>query len=479
MTPSTAVTTDPPEAIDQREMIFVGALVTAFVMSAWANSLYHYFAFRTGTGDFSIFEQSIYNTLHGRFMYNTFEHGNHLAIHFSPILLLFVPVGMVFPSAVTLAWLSALGIGGAAWLLYLEGRRVGVGTAGALVTLMLLLHGTVQYNARNFHELGLLPLPMVLLLRAYRRGKLGAFLAVCIVVAAIRESLFVLIAAWGLIAWAQSRPKRWLWLPLGIAAIYVIIARHAIQPAPGQHAASLLDYYRGYGASVSEVLNQVRSDPLLPARFLFQSEKFGYAARILLPFLLVLPFFRWWWLPALPNAAYILFSSNGRIVRPAMHYSVDVVMWLAFSVFVYLLSKEARLSRPWSRVMLHRAIVICALLFAANGAIAGVRAARCIGTSRYKNFAAIRAAIPSQATVLAPRYLANHLAGRPELYFWDDDIRAESWLRAQYAVRERPLTAPLPVGWRLVRQVGSFQLFRNDIEVQPLVSGQTHDETRN
>src|SRR3989442_1789305 len=137
MTPSTAVTTDPPEAIDQREMIFVGALVTAFVMSAWANSLYHYFAFRTGTGDFSIFEQSIYNTLHGRFMYNTFEHGNHLAIHFSLILLLFVPVGMAFPSAVTLAWLSALRIRGDDRLSCLARRPLGVGARGRLATRLL------------------------------------------------------------------------------------------------------------------------------------------------------------------------------------------------------------------------------------------------------------------------------------------------------------------------------------------------------
>jgi uncharacterized membrane protein len=460
--PSTAGLTNSPEAVDHREPLLVGALVASFVLSAWGNSLFHYFAFKTGTGDFSVFEQSIYSTLHGRFMYNTFEGGNHLAVHFSPILLMFVPVGMVCPSAVTLAWISALGLGVAAWLLYQEARRAGVGAAGALVTLMLLLHGTFQYNARNFYELGLLPLPMVLLFRAYRQRKLGAFLASCIVVAAIRESLFVLIASWGIIAWVQSRSKRWIWLPLCIAAVHFFLARHATQCAPGQCAASLLDYYRGYGASVSDILDQLRSDPLLPAHFLFRSEKLGYAARILLPFLVVLPFLRWWWLPALPTAMFILFSSNGRIVRPEMHYSMDVVMWLALSAFVYLLSQETRLAQPRSRVLLHRVIAICAVLFAVHGAVTGVRAARSLGTPRYRNFATIRAAVPSQATVLAPRYLANHLANRPELYFWDDDIRAESWDLAQYAVREQSPREPLPMGWRLVRQAGSFQLFHND-----------------
>ena len=445
-------------------------------MNAWATSVYHYFAFRTGTGDFSIFEQSIYSTLHGRFMYNTFEGGNHLAIHFSPILLLFVPVGMVCPSAVTLAWLSALGIAAAGWMLYLEGRRVGVGPAGALVVLMLFLHGTIQYNARNFYELGLLPLPMVLLFRSYRQHKLGVFLAACVMVAAIRESLFLLIASWGLIAWAQSRPKRWVWSPLAIAALHFVLARHVTQPAPDLHAASLLDYYRGYGGGVSEILGQVGADPLLPGRFLFQPEKFRYVARILLPFILVLPFLRWWWLPALPPVAYILFSSNGRIARPEMHYSVEVVMWLAFSVFVYLVSQRAALSRPWSRTMLHRAIAIVAVAFAVCGGVACVRAGRCFGASRYRNFASIRAAIPRQATVLAPRYLANHLASRPELYFWDDDIRPQSWQHAEYAVRERPLTDPLPVGWSVVEQAGSFQLFRRQTDVPSMITGRKHDD---
>jgi len=58
--------------------------------------------------DLYIFENSFWNTLHGRFFWNFYEFGNHLGIHFSPGLILLLPFYAIFQSPLTLLFIQSV-----------------------------------------------------------------------------------------------------------------------------------------------------------------------------------------------------------------------------------------------------------------------------------------------------------------------------------------------------------------------------------
>jgi uncharacterized membrane protein len=51
-----------------------------------------YYAFEYTDFDLAIFNQALWNTLHGSFMESSLRHGMYFKDHFSPILLLILPL---------------------------------------------------------------------------------------------------------------------------------------------------------------------------------------------------------------------------------------------------------------------------------------------------------------------------------------------------------------------------------------------------
>ena len=333
--------------------------LASFVISSLLEARVNYFSFKIDSGDFAIFEQMFHNSLQGRLLWNSFEGGSHLGVHFSPIFLLFLPLMWLFESTLSLMAVAAIGLAAAAWMLYRYLEHEDAAPIGVLMALMLchyfhletyryfgrvfpseLLQWvladylTLTYDSiRDFHALALLPLPFFGAFIAHRRQRYVAFMVWCLVILAIRENLVLIPISWAVIGLIQSRTKRWIIGPVALAAFYLLLYLAAstiwqpvIQP-------SLLDYYQGYGRSASEIWRSVVADPGLPLRYLFQESKLEYLLVVLKPFLFVLPFFRWWWLPALPPLCLILFASNGRLFLPHLHYSVEIVALLVCGFF--------------------------------------------------------------------------------------------------------------------------------------------------
>src|SRR5437879_2663091 len=83
--------------------------------------------------DLGVYDQSMYSTVHyGRLFFSTVEWpytmsvvpaGTQLAVHFSPVLFLLLPIYAVFPSPVTLLVLKTIAVALGAFPVYLMGRR--------------------------------------------------------------------------------------------------------------------------------------------------------------------------------------------------------------------------------------------------------------------------------------------------------------------------------------------------------------------
>ncbi|ASJ06964.1 DUF2079 domain-containing protein [Thermococcus pacificus] len=118
-----------------------------------------HYTFRTNAYDLGIFMQAIWSTANGfRVLYNTIEEyqvcvTTHLGVHFSPILLVLVPIYKVFPHAETLLIIQTFVIALSAYPLFLLSKKVlhSERLSLAIVVLYLmnsLLHGI---NGYDFH----------------------------------------------------------------------------------------------------------------------------------------------------------------------------------------------------------------------------------------------------------------------------------------------------------------------------------------
>lgn len=152
-----------------RKIGFYGIIVLLAVISY--GTVFSYFTllkynvFQSYAWDLGIFDQVLYSTLHGRFLYYTAElfmipSGSYFASHVSPILLVVLPFYAIYPSAETLLVLQAFVLASGAIPLYLlasdalEDKRIGM-----LFALLYLLYPPLQAsNWFDFHTQIFLPL---------------------------------------------------------------------------------------------------------------------------------------------------------------------------------------------------------------------------------------------------------------------------------------------------------------------------------
>lgn len=199
--------------IGRYELVVLGSILAYGVVFSYFTVLKHDL-FRSSAWDLGIFDQVLYTTLHGRFLYYTPElymvpSGNYFGGHFSPILLLALPFYAIRPSATTLLVFQAFVLALGAIPLYLialktlEEKKVAV-----LFALLYLLYPPLQAsNWFDFHTQIFLPL---LLFSAYyfiqtKRWKF--YFLSTIFVLMVEEHVSIIVFLMAVYFWAVSSPK--------------------------------------------------------------------------------------------------------------------------------------------------------------------------------------------------------------------------------------------------------------------------------
>jgi uncharacterized membrane protein len=429
-----------------------------------------YYGFMIYSGDYCNVEQSLWNVLQGNSMVNTFEKGNHLGAHFSPILYLFVPLFWIFPSLLCVTFACIVFFALALYWFYTYSREKQAPAAGLFVIVMLAFHNTMTSSigglfrdpsVQSFRELALLPLPFVGLIHFYKKEKLWAFLLCALVTLCIRESLYILIFSWGVIAAFQKRKLPWILVPMGVAVIYFILVPNFLMKwlNPSGYI-PVWTFFKEYGSTPREIIINLLFNPSLVIKTLFSSGKYHYLFQLLMPFLFVLPFFRYWWLPGLVPLLYILLSTNGRIDEPGYHYSIEIVLWLAFSTLVILIDKYNYLSRLKINIFSKLVTIFIIFLLIVGIILELDRLNGNITSLRYRSFRDVVEQLPEEAGVVTHRYLANHLAKRPLIRFIDG-IKIEDLLISdvRYLLLESSQVIKDTTYLTLVKKSGTFQLY--------------------
>lgn len=428
---------------DRLVVLFLGVWVVLF---CGMKTLQHY-SFGTNACDLSIVDYGFYSTLKGDIMADPFhqyafgrwerEGGrlsyipgrvqgweSHFALHFTPILFLFIPLYLAFPGPLILLYIEVVAIGLSALFLFLVARRV-IKTrflSATVVVVYLFYRQLLLGLMHDFHTELLFP---ALILGAFYflaiRKKPALYFLFLVLALLVREDIGIYLFFFGIFAVFQLREKRLGWTTSGVSLGYVLLTLGMIIPH-FRHEAGGTGFYL-YGASYGQdngSLFQMIGYIIGHPEVLLQGVDLGRFLRILLFNILLplmfLPLMSAYGLLLLPPLAVMLLSKIPQMYTFGLHYSSTFLPFL-FLALIYGM-KNAR--SVWESGMRGRArgsfSVVAAVLLTVN--LANSSFWRVISPSRYRalsTYSDVRQLInriAPQASVAAQSALIPHIPKR-------------------------------------------------------------------
>ncbi|MBI3741914.1 MAG: DUF2079 domain-containing protein [Chloroflexi bacterium] len=408
-------------------------MVAMYALTFTALSILRHLSFNTGGFDLGIFDQVVWNSLHGRLFESSILPDAPLLIsqRFALIMLAFVPLYALWSSPIVLLVAQTLGIVAGAFPLYWFARKeIGHNLACMIVAAYFLYPALEYVNLFQFHEIALaIPLlsfaTFFLLRQSYR-----AFLLTLGAALLVKEDVALVAIAFGVYIFVFQRARR-----LGLAvtffsAVWTILLLQFIIPFfRGDEFAGAGFYYFGsgiaqgrgrydyLGANLFEILATLITQPNVVLQHILIPAKIEFIAALFAP-LAFLPLFGAATLMALPTLAISLLSDYPPQFSIIFHYTAALIPFLFFGAIAALRRVRARNPRS---ARFSGAIFLLASLASYFTHAPGPFAAR-FETFRYaptdhdaraENFLG---AIPRDARVVAQTELTAHLSERARIY---------------------------------------------------------------
>lgn len=282
--------------------------------------------------DLAIFDNLMWNTIHGRVLYSSLLQRNFLGEHVSPILLMLTPIYWLAPNASTLLILQSCALASSAipvyWLAkeHLEARP-------ALVLLVLYFFNRSILGAAffDFHEI-VFAVPLIAFafyFCEHRRN--GLFVLMLLGAMLCKEEVALIVAAFGIYLWVQ-RGRSPLAIGLIIVGLAVFLADYNIvlpyfRGRPGPYA----DRYSYLGSSIPAIIGNMIRHPLYVAANIFTLPKLTYLC-VLFGSLAFLPFLALEYLiPVAPTFLRVTLSGLVPEYSFDFHYSAPLCPFLFFA----------------------------------------------------------------------------------------------------------------------------------------------------
>lgn len=221
-------------------------ITAAFLGFMLLFGLHRYYTFYTSY-DHGLFNQLYWNSLHGRFFQSSLTSGNsigvledgkipvvnflHLAHHFVPTFMLWLPLYALFPSPVTLVVLQIVLMAAGGVMLYALARHYLNPQLSLLITAgYFSANAVISPTFANFYEHCQIPLFVFGLLWAMEKQRWGLFWILALLVLGIREDTGLILFGVGLyMIFSRRFPKAGIAL-CGLSFAYVVFVTNVIQP---------------------------------------------------------------------------------------------------------------------------------------------------------------------------------------------------------------------------------------------------------
>ena len=391
--------------------------ISAFAAGFGALAVLRHRSFTTGRFDLGNMTQAVWSTANGDPLAVTNLAGDQttrLASHFDPILVLFAPLWLVWPSpeALLVAQAVALALGALPvfWLArkHLDSERAGLGFALAY----LLFPATQWVALSEFHPVAL---ACPLLLFAFwflDEDRLLPF-AICAALACTtKEEIPLAVAGLGL-WYALARRRRVAGIAIAIAGVGLAAFALGVVEHFNDGGSPFAGRYEEVGGSPTGILRTLATDPLTIGQALFDWDGLTYLLAVLVPLAFLPLAAPLALLPALPDLALNLLSSTGTQTSIHFHYVAPIIP----ALFAAAIFATARLRRPVVKPLV-------ALVLASNFVLGAIplwadipggedhQAGAALISDHDRTAARALRLIPGDAVVSASNSLGAHLSQR-------------------------------------------------------------------
>jgi uncharacterized membrane protein len=284
-------------------------------------ALLRHWTFHSTASDLAVFDQVLWNTVHGRFMESTLslarcEPHSFFGDHFSPALLALLPLYVVFPTPETLIVVQTLALAIGVVPIYLLARRFLPPGGQRLVWVMAyLLSAPLSFIALyDFHEitLAVAPLGFAMYFLATRRA---LPMVISLLVALLAKEEVALIGIGFAVALAFQR--RWLAsaaVLLGSVVAFVVTLKVIIPAFAAGAPYQYLGRYASLGRDELEIARTLLFDPLRALSVFFKGEvgsKVVFILSLFAPGLGLALRSKWAIIPSIPPLGYLMLSDYG------------------------------------------------------------------------------------------------------------------------------------------------------------------------
>jgi uncharacterized membrane protein len=375
-------------------------------------------SFHTNLFDLGYYTQALWNTAHGRWFASSLKPPTYFAGHFSPILVLLVPLFWLMPDARVLLVIEVIALGTAVVpaYLYLRSRRARLAPLIVLAfALNPMLHQVLQ---QEFHELMLAVPALAIALIGLQTGRQRLLVTGLILTLLVREDMGLYVASFGLYLVIFRPRQRLLGAILIVASVawFLGIVRWVI-PSFGGGTYRHFGQFADSADSIGEVLGSMARDPLTLLSRLMSSSTAKALAYVLLPLAglpLLVPGEQLLWAPALfvmlISARPFTSSLQGWYVAPLIP-----LLWACVSQVI------SRLPRRWATAGVVLLLAAAAAGFRVWSPLPGGEQydkALYAVTQHDRAGHRILEGIPADVSVAAQSGLGAHLADREQLYLF-------------------------------------------------------------
>ena len=331
----------------------------AFFICTLGLTLHRHFSFYSSY-DQGIFNQVFWNSIHGNLFQSTLSsqlstnviHGgevpdvgyHRLGQHFTPALLLWLPIYYLFPHPATLTVLQAAFVTAAGLVLYALARVHLEPAIASLITISFYgANAVIGPTLGNFHDISQIPLFVFSLLLAMEKRCWWLFWVLVICVLAVREDSGITLFGVGAYLILSRRYPR-----IGIAvclasALYVLTLTNLIMPLFSDDVSKRFmlenfgQYAEGDQASTIEIIVNMITNPGLLIKELFTPfwDTFKYLLGQWLPLAFIPIFAPGAWAISLFPLLKLFLSKGGLVLSISIRYAISVTPGLFYGSILW------------------------------------------------------------------------------------------------------------------------------------------------
>ncbi|HYK08088.1 MAG TPA: DUF2079 domain-containing protein [Candidatus Eisenbacteria bacterium] len=401
-------------------------VITLYIAYFTTASFLRYNNFFTGRFDLGNMDQTVWNTMRGRFFLLTNPDGTNivsrLSFHADYMLALLAPFYYIWQDPKMLLLIQTVVLSLGALFVYRIGKNVFKNSYISFVfALLYLINPSV--NNTNLYDFHAVTLATTFLLGAWyflQKGKLLPVVIFLFLAGTTKEELWLTIGLIGLFILFFKKRYVWGFLISAVAlSIFYYLFWHAIPAARGgSHFA--LSYYSDFGTTQGEVIKTILLSPWKIIQTLLSNGNPRFLLQIFSPlgFLSIFsPLFLFF---AGGDFAISLLSQNAQLHNIAYQYTASLTPFIFLSSmygFIFLASKIKRITSTTLATIFLCIGILCAYLF--GPLPGGIRFNHAMFTEQLpyaKDIDTFLASIPRRYSVASSNNVGSHLSHRQRIY---------------------------------------------------------------